>query len=99
MKQEIEVKANVKEMAEMLFELDSKQVAEVFAEWKKLFDQEYERRKRDKETIWIYDLNHFMIYVIDEMDDDGKEFIRSAYAMLVYYLVDDISQKYKLPLN
>lgn len=99
MKREIEIQASPKEVAEMLFNLDNEQVASVFSEWKKLFDLEYERRKKEGETIWIFDLNHFMLYVIDKMDEDAKDFIRSSYASLVYRFCNDIHKKHILELN
>ena len=90
----IEVVATPKEIADMLFDLDNKEVAQVFVHWKILFDQEYKRRKEAKENIWIFDLNHFMLHVVKELDNDGKEFFRSAYAHLIYTdCVDGIFRK------
>lgn len=98
MKREIEVKATPSEIAELLFELDNKEVAEVFAKWKQLFDEAYQSRKNKKEYIHIYDLSHFMMYVIPEMDDDGLDVVRSMYTSLVYNFIDDIAKKHKTTL-
>lgn len=84
MKKEITVTLSTDEIAEALFDLDNKQVAEVISKWKELFDQEYKRRKAEGETIWIFDLNHFMMYVMKEADENVKEFFRNAYAHYLY---------------
>jgi len=78
-KREVEIKASPEEIAELLFELDNKEVAKVFSIWKKLFEDEYKRKAEAKEPIWIFDLNHFMMWVIPEMDEDGLDFVRSSY--------------------
>ncbi len=96
---EIELNPNPKEVAEMLFNLDNKEVAEVFAHWKKLFDIEYDRRSKAKESIHIFDLNHFFLYVADELDNDGIDFFRSAYASIIYKYIDDIHKKHLLEIN
>lgn len=98
MKREIEIKASVKEVAELLFKLDNKEVAEVFTEWKRLFDECYESRKREGKPIHVFDLSHFMMYVIPEMDDEGIDVIRSMYSSLIYHFIDDVAQKYKTTL-
>ena len=84
MNKEVNIILTIDDIAEALFNLDNKQVAEVISKWKKLFDQEYERRKTAGETIWIFDLNHFMLYVMSEADEDVKEFFRNAYAHHLY---------------
>ena len=90
MEKTIEIKANPKEVAQLLFDLDNEQVAQVFSEWKILFDKEIQRMRSEGKTVWTHDLNHFMLYVVDKMDDDAKDMIRNMYAQLVYRLVDDV---------
>jgi hypothetical protein len=85
----IEVSADPKEVAELLFDLDNKQVAEVFNHWKRLFDSEYESRKANNQPIWIFDLCHFMMHVIPELDSDGLDLIRSMYTSLIIKSVDE----------
>lgn len=96
MKTEIEIKLGPKEIAQHLFELDNEQVAEVFSHWKKLFEKEYEERKKAGETIWIFDLNHFFMHVAKRLDDDGIDFFRSAYSSILYRFCDDIHKKHLL---
>ena len=98
MERKIKIKATPKEVAELLFELDNREVAEVFKQWHKLFEDAYKKRKEAGETIWIFDLNHFMLYVIDEMDEDAHDFIRCAYSQLVYRMVSNEAKKHKLDL-
>lgn len=95
----IEIKASPEEVAELLFELDNKEVAEVFSIWKRKFDEEYDRRKEAREPIWIFDLNHFILHVLTEMDDDGKEFFRTGYANMIYLMQQDTFNKHKLDLR
>jgi hypothetical protein len=99
MKRQIEITATPKEVAELLFNLDNEQVAQVFDEWKELFEQEYERKIAAKETVWIFGLNHFMMYVADKMSDDTIDFFRSTYATIVYKMVDNIHKKHLLTLD
>jgi hypothetical protein len=84
MKQEIEIKLTTDQIAEALFDLDNHEVAEVISKWKQLFDKEYERRKSEGKPIWIFDLNHFMLHVMQEADEHVKEFFRNAYAHHLY---------------
>lgn len=84
MNKEVNITLTTDDIAEALFNLDNQQVAEVISKWKKLFDREYERRKAEGKTIWIFDLNHFMLYVMSEADEDVKEFFRNAYAHHLY---------------
>ena len=99
MEAKINITPTIDQLAEMLFELDNKQVAELFGKWRNLFEEEYQRRKDEGEVIWIFDLNHFMLYVADELDDDGIDFFRSAYASIVYKFCDKITKKHLLKLN
>ena len=98
MKREIEIKASPKEVAELLFNLDNREVAEMFSEWNRLFNEEYERRKASKEPIYIFDLSHFMMHVIPEMDNDAIDVIRSMYTSVVFNFIDDIGKKHKTTL-
>ena len=99
MKREIEIKATPKEIAEMLFNLDNYEVAEMFSHWKKLFDDSFNECVKNKKTAWVFDLNHFMMHVIPELDEDGKDFFRSAYATMIYNLVDNVSKKHLIDIN
>lgn len=99
MERTVEIKGTPKEVAELLFNLDNKEVAEVFAHWKNLFDEEYKRRKEAKETIWIFDLNHFLLYVVGEMDNDGKDIVRSMYSSLIYKEYDNLHKRHLLDLH
>lgn len=99
MEKTIKINLTELEVAEALFNLDNKQVAKVFSEWKRLFDEEYERKKSAKEPIWIFDLNHFMLHVIDELDEDGINFFRTTYASMLYKMVDDIHKKHLVEFN
>ena len=92
----VQLKAEPKEVAELLFELDNTQVAEVFAEWKLLFDKNYEEQKDKGKNIFIYDLNHFMLYVAEKLDDDGREMVRSMYSSVIYFMMKDINKKHLL---
>ena len=67
MNKEVNITLTTDDIAEALFDLDNKEVAEVISKWKALFDQEYERRKAEGKPIWIFDLNHFMLYVMKEV--------------------------------
>lgn len=86
----VTIEASPKEVAGLLFELDNKQVADVFKEWKLLFDKNYEERKEKGETIWIFDLQHFMLYVAKELDNDGIELLRSFYSSIIYHKIKDV---------
>lgn len=99
MEKSIEIKLNPKEIADQLFELDNEQVAEVFSHWKRNFDDEYERRRLANEPIWIFDLNHFMMHVVPRLDEDGKDFFRTAYSTMVYQLVNNATKKHLLNLH
>jgi len=99
MKKEVEIKASPRELAELLFDLDSKEVGEVFSEWSKLFEEEYQRRKAANETIWIFDLTHFFMYVAKDLDEDGVKFFRDAYTSILYQFCDDIHKKHLVELN
>ena len=99
MEKTIEIKATPQEVANLLFDLDNKQVAEVFALWTKLFEDEYQRRKEAGEQNWIFGLDHFMLYVVKELDDDGKKLITSMYSHLIYTMVSDIHKKHILELS
>jgi hypothetical protein len=99
MEKTVKIEHSTDDIAELLFNLDNQQVAEVISKWKLLFDQNYEDRKANKEPIWIFDLNHFMMHVIDEMDEDALDFIRSSYSSLVYKLIDKSEKKHLLDLH
>ena len=90
MEKTIEIKATPQEVANLLFDLDNKQVAEVFALWTKLFEDEYQRRKEAGEPVWIFGLDQFMLHVVSEMDDEAKKLVTSMYAHLLYVTVSDI---------
>lgn len=80
---QIEIKATPENVAELLFELDNQEVAKVFGIWKKKFDEAYEERKAKGEVIWIFDLSHFFMYVVKELDEDGRDLIRSMYSSVL----------------
>lgn len=98
MKRELEVTATPKEIAELLYNLDNKEVAEMFAEWHRLFEENYNKRKAAGDPIWIFDLSHFMMYVIPEMNDEAIDVIRSMYSSVIYNFIDDIAKKHKTTL-
>lgn len=86
----VTINATPKEVANLLFELNDIQVAEVFKEWKLLFDKNYEERKENGETIWIFDLQHFLLHVAKHLDKDGVEAVRSFYSSVIYHNIKDI---------
>ena len=91
MNKEVNIKLTTDDIAEALFDLDNKEVAEVISKWKALFDQEYERSKAEGKPIWIFDLNHFMLYVMKEADENVKEFFRNAYAHHLYTTLNPLT--------
>ena len=99
MKTEVEIKTTPKELAKLLFDLDNEEVAEVFSNWKKLFEDEVNERRKNNETIWIWDLNHFMMHVVKRLDDDGIDFFRSAYSSILYRFCDDITKKHLIKIQ
>jgi len=92
--QQVEIKLSTDQIAEALFSLDNKQVADVISKWVTLFDESYERAREAGEPVYIFDLNHFMLYVVKEMDEKGLDFIRSSYGTLVYTFCNDIHKKH-----
>ena len=99
MKKEIELTLSVEDLAEQLYNLDNEQVANLFSIWKRKFDEGYEERKAAGQPIWIFDLNHFMMYVVPKLDEDGLDFFRSAYSTMIYQMCDNVSKKHLLKLN
>lgn len=93
MKTEIEIKTSPKVLAELLFDLDSQEVGQVFKEWKLLFDENFIKNK-DVKGNWINDLNTFMYFVVKDLDEDGIEFFREAYATIIYRYCNDIYKKH-----
>lgn len=91
---QVNIEHSLDDIAELLFNLDNEQVAKVISLWKLKFDQEYQRRKEAKETIWIFDLNHFMMHVVDRLDNDGVDFFRTAYSSIVLKFIDDSNNKH-----
>lgn len=99
MEKTVEIKATPEEVANLLFDLDNIQVAKVFSIWMELFEKEYQKNKAEGKTTWIFGLDHFMLYVIKEMDDEAKKLVTSMYAHLLYVTVGDIHKAHisKLP--
>lgn len=99
MEKMVEIKASPEEVANLLFDLDNRQVAEVFKIWSELFEKEYQKNKAEGKTIWIFGLDHFMLYVVKEMDDEAKKLVTSMYSHLIYTMVSDIHKKHILNLS
>jgi len=98
MKTEVEIKVDPKQLAEMLFDLDSIEVGQVFKEWKLLFDKNFMDNK-DQKGMWIHSLNAFMYHVVNDLDDDGIEFFREAYASVLYKYCNDINKSHLTKLS
>jgi hypothetical protein len=95
----VQIEATPDNVAELLFNLDDRQVAEVFSLWHKKFEDEYERRKEAKEPIWIFDLPHFWMHVSKHLDDNGKTIIRDLYAMQFYTHCNEPYRRYLIQLH
>ena len=91
---EVTVTATPEEVAQLLFELDSKQVADVFALWAKLFEDNFTEMHKQGKPVHIFDLPHFMLYVANDLDDDGKKLIRDLYAMVLYKVCNEPYKKH-----
>ena len=80
------------EIAEILFNMDNIQIAELFSLWMKKFDEEYSRRKKENLPIHIFDFYHFFLYVVKHLDSDGKQFFKDAFSAIIY---SEIEYNYK----
>lgn len=80
MKTEVTIQPTPKQIADMLFELDDRQVIEVFEEWNKNFEEEY---KKPSKTYKV-DFYGFCLYFTKNMSDEAKEMIRGMYSALIY---------------
>lgn len=93
--QQIEIKATPENVVELLFELDNQEVAKVFKLWKLKFDEGYEERKKNNEPIWIFDLSHFFMYVVKDLDEDGRDLVRSMYSSVLTAQTRTVIDKYR----
>ena len=81
------------ELAEILFNMDNTEIAKLFGLWRKKFDDEYQRRKEANEPIHIFDFYHFFLWVVKDLDHDGKQFFKDAFSAVTYA---EIEYSYKI---
>ena len=80
----VEIETTPEEISEILFNMDNQQVAKVFDLWRKKFDEEYNRRKEVGEPIHIFDFYHFFLWVVKDLEPDGKQFFKDAFSAVMY---------------
>jgi len=99
MQKTINIQLTNEEIVEALFNKDQSEIAEIFSLWKKRFDKNKEERTRTGKPIWIFDLNHFFMYVAEHLDEDGKDFFRTAFATIWYKEIDQITARHIMYLS
>jgi len=69
----------------MLFNLDEREVAELFKEWNNKFEVNWlEMRAKGEKGMFIHSLYHFFLYVEPHLDRDGKQFFQDANNAIIY---------------
>jgi hypothetical protein len=76
----VTIKPTPKEIADMLFELDDREVMKVFDEWNKNFEEEYKKPSRSFKV----DFYGFCLYFTRDMSESAKEMVRGMYSALIY---------------
>jgi hypothetical protein len=93
MEKTITVDVSNHELAELLFSKSDVDVAEIISLWKRKFDENFKDKREKGERVDIFDLNHFFMYVVNHLDEDGRDFFRIAFATIFYKEIDKIVAK------
>lgn len=90
----VTIETTPEEIAEILFNMDNKEVAEVFKLWNNKFKQNWtEKRTQNISGYFIHSLYHFFLYVVKDLDANGKQFFKDAFSAITF---SEIEYNYEL---
>lgn len=72
------------EVAEMLWNMDDKQIAKVFELWYKKHEDEYAKMRKEKPNQYFIDHGGMAYYVSNHLSEEAKDCIRNLYSAIWY---------------